>query len=192
MAHTGDHPDRLQPVAAILACILPGAGQLFLGYVGRGLAIMIGVLGLFLGGVLIGGLNCVDSRENRVWFIGQALVGPTAFILDNIHQSRFKGYPASPIDGRPTGALRVPRPDEAIASHSSGRQVLVPAPAGVQPAITKSIGRPNELGTLFGAIAGMLNLICIIDAAWSCRREEFERHHAQAARQAPRDSGAPA
>lgn len=179
MPSPGDHPDRLQPVAAVLACALPGAGQFFLGYRARGIAIMVGVLGLFLGGVLIGGINCVDSRENRIWFIGQALVGPAAFIIDNIHQSQFKAYPPG-ADGRPTGLPRVPRPDETIVDHPSGRKVLASS-GGKPPPIVKSIGRPNELGTLFGAIAGMLNLICIIDAAWSCRREEFEEMMAERA-----------
>jgi hypothetical protein len=35
--------------------------------------------------------------------------------------------------------------------------------------MTRSLGRMNELGTLFTTIAGMLNLIVIIDAAFHTR-----------------------
>jgi hypothetical protein len=38
-----------------------------------------------------------------------------------------------------------------------------------EPPYTKSLGRANELGTLFCTIAGFMNLICIIDAAWRRR-----------------------
>ena len=56
----------------------------------RGVLIAVGVLGLFFGGMLIGGIDVIDSREDRVWFFGQALVGPTAFAVDWAHQTQFK------------------------------------------------------------------------------------------------------
>ncbi|MGD9690497.1 MAG: DUF6677 family protein [Phycisphaerales bacterium] len=161
---TGDTPESFQPVAAILACALPGAGQWYLGYRARGVCAAIGVLGLFFGGLLIGGLNCVDSRENRVWFIGQALTGPVAFITDGVHQRYFKG--SSPT-GANAGRAVTPGPDETIVTDSSGQRRLARITDGSAPPIVRSFGRPNELGVLFGAIAGMLNLICVIDAAWS-------------------------
>ncbi len=164
--------EHLQPLAALLALILPGAGQMSLGYLGRGLTICAGVMGLFLGGLLVGGLNGIDSRENRVWFIGQALVGPTAFILDNLHQSRFKGYETSPAGQVLNRPPRVPGPHETIIRRADGLRVLAPLPAGERPPVIKSLGRPNEIGTLFGAIAGMLNVIAIIDAAWSIKRRD--------------------
>jgi TM2 domain-containing membrane protein YozV len=189
---SGDSGEHFQPVAALLALILPGAGQIYLGYVGRGLTIFAGIMGLFLGGLLVGGLNSIDSRENRVWFIGQALVGPTAFILDNLHQSRFKGYETSPAGQVLARPSRVPNPDETITRRADGIRVLTPLPAGERPPIVKSIGRPNEIGTLFGAIAGMLNVIAIIDAAWSIRRRDREARARAAAPPAPGTPPTPA
>ena len=68
--------------------------------------------------------------------------------------------------------LRTPYPEVRDASGkvitpaevrgADGR--VVPAPPGQGPASSKSLGRMNELGTLFATIAGMLNLIVIIDA----------------------------
>jgi hypothetical protein len=45
-----------------------------------------------------------------------------------------------------------------------------PAGPGQLPPNSKSLGRMNELGTLFSTIAGMLNLIVIIDASMHGRR----------------------
>lgn len=155
-------PESLQLAAALLAICIPGAGQFSLGYRARGICIAIGVLGLFFGGLLMGGLNCVDSRENRLWFIPQAIVGPVAFITDNIHQRYFKGI--APGIPRPV----TPGPNETITTDKDGTRRIAQRTSG-PPLIIRSFGRPNELGVLFAAIAGMLNLICIIDAAWSRR-----------------------
>ena len=48
--------------AAVLGWILPGLGHASLGDRRRGLLVGGGVLGLFLGGLLIGGLDVVDRR----------------------------------------------------------------------------------------------------------------------------------
>ena len=60
---------------------------------------------------------------------------------------------ATDRSGNPVATRRTPNPGE-----------------NPPPAIRKSLGRMNELGTLYSAIAGMLNLIAIIDAAWHGRR----------------------
>ncbi|MCL4740810.1 MAG: hypothetical protein KJZ54_01250 [Phycisphaerales bacterium] len=157
-----DTPHRFDPLAAILALAFPGAGHWFLGERKRAVLIASGVLGLFFSGLLVGGIDVVDSKEDRWWFVGQALVGPVAFATDYVHQNRIKG-----IDPR-TGALRSANPDET--RDASGR--LAPALGGQRPPATKSLGKMNELGTLFACIAGMMNLIVALDAAFPGRREE--------------------
>lgn len=167
-----DAPDRFQPVALVAAAILPGLGHVYLGYHARGLLIAAGVLAMFFSGLLIGGIDSVDSREDRVWFIGQALVGPVAFAADHINQTRFKAY--APLGS--STVLRSPYPDESIQPRPAGPNgPVVPqiTPTGSPPSV-KSIGRANELGTLFSAIAGMMNLLVIIDAAFNRRREDAD------------------
>lgn len=105
LEHAG--PEPLQPVAGLLALALPGLGHIYLGAVRRGVLIMIGVLGLFFGGLALGGIDCVDRRENFIWFLGQSLVGPVAFGVDYVHQTTFKVY--SPRNGQ----IQNPRPEEA-------------------------------------------------------------------------------
>ena len=73
------------PMAGIMALVLPGLGHIVLGLPRRGRLVMLGVLGLFLTGLLIGGLDAVDSHQDRWWFYAQTLTGPVAFIADALH-----------------------------------------------------------------------------------------------------------
>ncbi|MBX3404874.1 MAG: hypothetical protein KF699_15800 [Phycisphaeraceae bacterium] len=180
------HATHFQPVAGVLALLMPGLGHWFLGYRRRGVYIAVGVLAMFATGLLVGGIDAVDRREDFPWFLGQALVGPVAVGVDWVHQSRFKvrdvqglrsAYPneyrnprngepvittLDPADGLPMARLPSPGGDPLTA------QVVKPA----WPPNVKSMSRMNELGMLFGTIAGMMNLICVIDASFSRRRRE--------------------
>jgi TM2 domain-containing membrane protein YozV len=146
---------HFQGVAALLAIVLPGLGHFYLGENRRGMYVALGVLGLFFGGMLIGGIDVVDRQEDSIWFLGEALVGPVAFGVDWVHQNEFKV-----LDGQ---VRRSAQPGER---RDPATGAPVPAGPGQGPPNIKSLGRVNELGTLYCTIAGMLNLICIIDAAF--------------------------
>jgi hypothetical protein len=164
-AVVGYGPDHFDPVAAVLAFVLPGLGHWYLGEKKRARFIAAGILGLFFGGMLIGGIDVVDRKEDTIWFVGQALVGPIAFGADYIHQDHLKVKARDPVTGRDT--VRSARPDEIRGVGG----VPLTAQAGQRPPNSKSLGRMNELGTLFATIAGMLNLLVIIDAAMHGRRQ---------------------
>ncbi len=158
--------EPFQPVATVLAVILPGAGHAYLGHTRRAIYIAFGVLGLYLSGLLIGGIDVVDREEDFVWFLGQALVGPIAFGTDYVHQTYFKGI--DPRDSKRRSA----KPDE-MRVMEKGLPMLRPRGTGQgplpPPLLIRALGRDNELGTLFSTIAGMMNLICIIDASFHRR-----------------------
>jgi len=156
-------PFGFKPLALLAGVALPGLGHAVRGEARRGVLVAAGVLGLFLGGVLIGGIDVIDSKEDRVWFFGQALVGPLAFGIDHIHQSRFKVI--DPDTLRPRSAY----PGEG-RDPVTGRAV-----AGGTPPNIKSVGKMNELGTLFATVAGMLNLIAVIDAGFPSNRRRLGR-----------------
>ncbi len=105
--------------------MLPGLGHVFLGRAKRGGLIFLGVMGLFLGGMLIGGIDVIDRQRDFWWFVLQAGVGPIAYVADSLHQSRFTNDP-----------------------------------------LMQSLGRVNEVGSLYTGLAGLVNLIAIIDATW--------------------------
>lgn len=148
-------PTSFRPLALLAAVAFPGLGHFLSGERPRALCIAAGILGLFFSGLLVGGIDSIDSREDRIWFFGQALVGPLAFGVDYAHQNHFKV-----LDGK---TLRSANPDEGRAP--DGR----PIPGGTPPN-RKSVGKMNEIGTLFSTIAGMLNLIVILDAGFPSRR----------------------
>lgn len=74
-----------RPAAGLAAFVLPGLGHVVLGLPRRGMLIALGVVGLFVTGLLVGGLDAVDSRDDRWWFLAQALTGPMAFGVDWLH-----------------------------------------------------------------------------------------------------------
>lgn len=148
-----------RPLALLAAVAIPGLGHFVAGERARGGWIALGVLGLFFGGILLGGIDTVDSKEDRAWFYGQAVVGPIAFGVDYVHQNHFK------VKDARSGRMRTAYPDEGRGG--DGRPV-----AGGRPPNSKSIGKMNEIGTLYSTIAGMLNLIAILDAGFPGRRTE--------------------
>jgi TM2 domain-containing membrane protein YozV len=174
-------PIEFTPINGVLAFLFPGLGHFMAGQQRRGVYIGAGLLGLFLSGVLIGGIDVVDRREDHLWFLAQGILGPVAFATDYVHQNHFKVVDAAGTSkGRPV-ALRTAIPGE-IRDPSTG--FFTPAPpkrSPVDPATgepsqpppnIKSLGKVNELGTLFCAIAGMMNLIVIIDATFPRARRQ--------------------
>lgn len=110
--------------AAVLAWLWPGLGHISLGHKYRGVLIMAGVLLLVVIGLLVGGLDSVDRKDDRLWFYAQAMCGPVALAADFVNQSLVKTWP----------------------------EVEVSSP-----------GRVNEMGTLFVALAGLMNFVVILD-----------------------------
>lgn len=174
------HQEPFQPVAAFLAVVFPGLGHFYLGRFRQGALITAGILGLYVSGVLIGGISCIDRRDNFVWFLGQALVGPLTLGLDQYHQNHMKvrGH----VTNTPGLVLRSANPNEMRDPDSGLAIKTAPDASGIPwaeingkmykpawPPYVKSVSRTNELGTLFTTIAGFLNVIVIIDAAWNHR-----------------------
>lgn len=102
---------------------------------------MFGVLFLFVGGLLIGGFDVVDRKDDRLWFLAQVLCGPIAIAADLANQTLLK-----------------PLPDNWVDLYEQGD------PDVVRRLRHKSLGHVNEMGTLYCALAGLMNLVVILDA----------------------------
>jgi len=177
-----DSHTAFSPKGLLFGALLPGAGHVATGQVARGLLIAAGILGLFLGGIFIGGIDVIDSQEDEIWFYGEALVGPLAFAIDGAHQNFFKAYDPSVMGVANQAELdraqkRSAYPGEMRIQQTlslNGRSLTIPvfanATPGAGPPNRKSISKVNELGTLFATIAGMLDLIAVIDAGFPTTR----------------------
>jgi hypothetical protein len=179
-------PERFHPVAGVAALVLPGLGHVLLGQPRRAACVAAGVLGLFFGGLLLGGIDTIDSREDRLWFYVHAFVGPLSFGADWINQNHFKAWAMEPTPrGRLEPVRRSAYPDEVRVSSPQdgelpypqlsqmpqwGRSGSFQGPAGAG----KSVGKVNEVALLMVALAGMLNLVAALDALFNRRRPEAE------------------
>lgn len=171
---------RFHPLAAVCAFIFPGAGHLVLGETKRAVLVSAGVLGLFFGGLFIGGVDVVDAREDRLWFFAQAAVGPIAFATNYAHQNHLKAI--DPVTKR----LRSGYPDEIRVTRDPGSGAPLDTPQWLvngtgSPPSTKSVAKVNEVGTLYAALAGFMNFIAIIDAAFPGGRRRKAHKLAEAA-----------
>jgi hypothetical protein len=111
-----------------------------------------------------------------VWFAGQALAGPLVLIVDCWHQFHLKirepgtrrvrdeaGQPQTEV----FTTFRPPRPDEARDPQTGGVLPFAPTQA---PPYVRALGRVQEIGMLSCSLAGLGNLMCMIDVAFSRRR----------------------
>ena len=126
------------PIVAIVNWLVPGAGYLMIGEVARGLTIGITILALFVLGMLIGGVHVVDPPTFTP-FVGSAVQGV-------LHKAK--------------AVLEKPW---YIGQFLSGAIGLISGWIG--PAQPASHARANDIGTLYTAVAGMLNLLGTIDSA---------------------------
>ena len=138
-------------VAAVLAALVPGAGHFYQGRTFKALLFALCILGLFITGMIIGRGRVVYSSwaadDFRVQFPAQVCVGlPAApallqaWVAQGDPERRFLGgfMAAPPVEGRNNHAALSRWHEEASASF--------------------------ELGTLYTAVAGLLNVLVVLDA----------------------------
>ncbi len=153
-----DPQPEFNPLAALLNWLLPGAGHISLGQPRRGLIIGIAILATWCGGLLIGGLTVIDhlqpdtgeanaqqgERQRSLWFAAQILMAPS-LAAHQLH-----------VHNRP--------PDEPDDPAGTARRLE----------IMPSLGHVYEQGQLLTALAGMLNLLAILDVIYTDPRRRRE------------------
>jgi hypothetical protein len=130
------------PVVALAAWLLPGLGYFLIGQRARAITVCVTILLLFASGLLIGGVRVVDEFEEYT---------SVAKIID-------KPWYMGQILAGPV-ALTTAKVAKRVDEYR-------------RPAFPVSHSRVNEIGTLYTAVAGMLNLLAIIDAADRAARKE--------------------
>jgi hypothetical protein len=142
------------PLVAVAGWLIPGAGYWVLGQRARGLVIGLTIIGLFLLGIFVAGIRVVDAPD----LIGkQSPTGDTS-------ETRL-------VQAQPTLVRRVldkpwfigqvlTGPLGIVSAWASSHAAANPATASI-----KAHSRIAEIGTLYTAVAGMLNLMAMLDAA---------------------------
>ncbi|MDZ4829642.1 MAG: DUF6677 family protein, partial [Phycisphaerae bacterium] len=148
MASGPSDDQRINLGAALAGWVLPGLGHIMLGERRRGFFAMAGVMILLLTGLLVGGLDCVDRDEDRLWFVGQACAGPLVIGASFANDALIKSGRVGKLLDPPIQSGRLPPG--------------TPPPPRVST--FKGLAHPNEFGTLLVFLAGLMNLVVILDA----------------------------
>jgi hypothetical protein len=157
------------PVVAIASWLLPGLGYLLMGQRKRGFTVGITILLLLVLGLLIGGVRVMevpgygeDGQRTMLDSSGRRTSYPGADAVWALRAS-----PMAEVREKPWSIPQVLTGPAALATMTwsvwASKPESGPGDAESPGAISHS--RVNEIGVLYTAVAGMLNLLAIIDAA---------------------------
>ncbi|MEM1012430.1 MAG: DUF6677 family protein [Planctomycetota bacterium] len=151
---TGSQPFVSPWLVAAAGWAVPGLGHAIVGQKWRGVALFAAVASLFVGGLLIGGVRVVDMPG---YFDGQRQ------ILRNGSWTLTQN-PVGTVLGKPW----------FIAQSLTGPSAFVAGYGGIVAArngYPKPTARLSDIGVLYCATAGMMNLIGILDASGRASRQ---------------------
>lgn len=165
------------PIVAAAGWLVPGSGYVLIGDVGRGLVIGVTIVVLFILGVLIAGIRVIDvPGYDNLGYQKRLVNGRRVDPGDRLQ------YPSAPsaLATRPMGEI-IEKP-WFVAQVMTGPIALVGAnfsiaaaqpatPGGRTSAVPMSHARVFDIGSLYTAVAGMLNLLAMIDAATRAGRD---------------------
>jgi hypothetical protein len=184
------------PLVALAAWLLPGAGYLLIGQRGRALGVGITIIVLFVAGLLIGGVRVIEVPGFEVATGAQRMVQVMTLVTDpETHRQRpvpaidpatnqplerwiLLEAPLSEIRDKPWSVPQILAGPIAIVSGYFSVEAASFEPAVTDSASGKAISRTsqsigaithariNEIGSLYLSVAGLLNLMAIIDATW--------------------------
>jgi hypothetical protein len=162
------------PLVALAGWALPGLGYWLIGHRARGLTIGITVLALFVLGILIAGIRVIDvpgfNDQGQRLLLDKA--GNTvANGLNQPGEWALKKRPFYEVANKPWFVAQVLMgPISIVTANLSLRAAEPQNPGSIYSNVSKSHARLWEIGTLYTAIAGMLNLLAIIDSSYRAGR----------------------
>jgi hypothetical protein len=156
---------RSPAAVAVAGWILPGWGYVLLGERPRGITIMVTVLAMYIAGLLIAGIRVVDvpgydknGFEERVDDRGRRVERSTDDSYENGHSALFSSAFISEIANKPWYVGQIfAGPINLLASLVSIHEA--------QQNLPLTHARLQEIGTLYTAVAGMLNLLAMLDSS---------------------------
>jgi hypothetical protein len=164
------------PLVAVAGWLIPGLGYWLIGQKARGATIGFTILSMFVAGLLIGGVRTVDStliesadqRKER-------LTDDATRARDVEEHNRRAPDDKQPPYRPPSLLARVLQKPWFIGQAMAGPIAIASGYVGVTwggpGGAPYSHARVYEIGVLYTAVAGMLNLMAVIDAAYRASNE---------------------
>lgn len=142
-------PLRNPRTAAFLAWLVPGLGHLYQGRVGKGILYGVCILSLYFTGFILG--------EGKIvyWRWVNPLNNPERFCLYYLGQF-FVGLPALPALIQ--GTLRYFGMNPVLGG------LMAEPPQTILNGLHPRLGKLVEIGSMYTAVAGLLNILAIYDA----------------------------
>jgi hypothetical protein len=154
------------PVVALVGWLIPGAGYWLVGERARGTVAGVAIIVTYVLGLLVAGTRVIDvpgydSGGRQVRVLDGRLVRPEQRDYTVAGWALTNGGFLAEITNKPWFAAQVLGGPMCLASAAVSVELAQKGP---------EFGRPHAhletVGTLYTAIAGMLNLMVLIDAAW--------------------------
>ncbi len=161
------------PLVAIAGWILPGAGYWLLGQKARALVIGITIVCLWLMGLAVGGVRIIEVPK---FDDHGRYIGPPDYRRDPNNPNRvYRVGGATFVEelrDKPWSIAQVLAGPVAIVSGTFSIHAARPAEGELESRVPIPHARLWEISVLYTAVAGMLNLIALIDAAHRARHAE--------------------
>jgi hypothetical protein len=165
------------PLVALAGWLVPGLGYILIGERGRGIVIGVTIIVMFVFGLLLAGVRVIDvpgyNDVGRAVYYKPELNGRGQVVgesknTDGVGRWALLSRPVAEIANKPWFVGQVlAGPMCLIAAHFSLELAHSTNPSMPNvPGVPRTHARLAEFGTLYTAIAGMLNLLAIIDASY--------------------------
>ncbi|HEX4794023.1 MAG TPA: DUF6677 family protein [Humisphaera sp.] len=156
------------PLVALVSWLVPGGGYFILGQKARGLTVGITILAMFFAGLLIAGVRCLEvpgytAGGNRILSQGRE---DGDWVLTN--------HPLDEIRSKPWTIAQIMAGPVDILCDMWSLNASRPIDEAGHPLGVRSHSHTNEIGVLYTAVAGMLNLLAIIDATHRAGQTEHK------------------
>lgn len=132
-------------VVGALAWLVPGAGHFAINERRRAGVIGVTVVLTFLMGLHVGSIGVIDPIGAKPWYAAQMMNSPAVYLV-----------------GKHVTAVRQ---QARLQAETRQRSTVIPYSV---------YGRPNEIGQIYTSIAGLLNLLCVVNAIYMAHLQSIK------------------